>query len=168
MSKYLNHNYYHVNDEFYTPKKLVDIIKPYISKDKVIWCPFDTENSEFVKELSKTNKVIYSHIDNNQSFFEYEPTENYDIIVSNPPFSKKIEVFKRLYALNKPFAIIMPMSILNYNIINNFFIDKDMQLLIVDKKISFIKGRKGNMFNSSYFCRKLLPKDIIFTHIEKD
>lgn len=168
MSNYLNRHYYKEDDEFYTPKKLVDIIKPYIPTNAVIWCPFDTENSEFVKELSKQNKVIYSHISDNKDFFEYEPTEHYDIIVSNPPFSKKLEIFKRLYELNKPFAIIMSMSVLNYNSINNFFVDKDLQLLIVDKKISFIKGRRGNMFNSSYFCRQLLPKDIIFTHIEKD
>lgn len=36
------------NDELYTPRKLVDLILSYVSKSAVVWCPFDTEESEFV------------------------------------------------------------------------------------------------------------------------
>ena len=39
---------YNADDEYYTPKILVDIIIPFISKGAKIWCPFDTKNSEFV------------------------------------------------------------------------------------------------------------------------
>lgn len=38
-------------DEYYTPTYAVNVILPYISKFKHIWCPFDTEDSEFVKVL---------------------------------------------------------------------------------------------------------------------
>lgn len=40
------------NDECYTPRYVVEEILPYIPKDKTIWCPFDTEASEFVKVLT--------------------------------------------------------------------------------------------------------------------
>ena len=53
----------------------------------MIWCPFDKEESWFVKLISEKNKVIYSHIDNGQDFYNYEPTEHWDCIISNPPFS---------------------------------------------------------------------------------
>jgi hypothetical protein len=64
-----------INDECYTPEYAVKPILKYIPKDKIVWCPFDKKESEFVKLISKQNKVIYSHIENGQDFFSYEPEE---------------------------------------------------------------------------------------------
>lgn len=150
-------------DEKYTPEYAIKPIIKYIPKDYVIWCPFDTKESNFVKLLSKTHKVIYSHIDNAQDFFNYTPKEHFDIIVSNPPFSKKMEVLQRLYELDKPFAMLLGLPILNYHIVGDFFIDKHVQLLIVNKKVSF--DGNTSSFNNSYFCHKLLPQDIIFVDL---
>jgi hypothetical protein len=71
---------------------------------------------------------------------------------------------KRLYELDKPFAMIMGLPILNYQQVGNFFVDKDLQLLIVDKKVSF--DGNTSSFNTSYFCHKMLPKDLMFVHLE--
>ena len=61
------------------------------------------EYSNYVKVLSEEGfKVIHSHIDEGKNFFFYEPECEYDIIISNPPFSQKDNVLKRLYELNKP------------------------------------------------------------------
>lgn len=150
------------NDELYTPSILVYPIIKYIKPNNIIWCPFDTEESEFVLILKENGfKVIYSHIWNNKNFFNYLP-ENYDCIISNPPFSLKLKVLERLYELNKPFAILMGLPILNYQEIGNFFYiqNSDLQLLIFNKKVSF--DGKTSSFNNSYFCRNFLPKDIIF------
>ena len=49
------------NNEFYTPKQtVIDLIKKInLPKNKIIWCPFDKANSEFVIEFKKRNyKVI--------------------------------------------------------------------------------------------------------------
>lgn len=151
-------------DEYYTPKLLVKPLLQYLKPNSTIWCPFDEENSEYVIELSKHHKVIYSHIKNKKDFFEYEPKENYDIICSNAPYSKKLQVLERLYKLKKPFAVLLGLPILNYQVIGNFFLDKSLQLLIFDKKVSF-DGNTAS-FNSSYFCFNFLPKDLIFYHLE--
>ena len=37
------------NDEFYTPLYAVKPIFKYLKPKSVIWCPFDTEDSYFVK-----------------------------------------------------------------------------------------------------------------------
>jgi len=50
------------NDEAYTPAYGVEPILEYIPRGAVVWCPFDTIHSEFVKQVSDTNAVIYSHI----------------------------------------------------------------------------------------------------------
>ena len=68
------------NDECYTPLYGVTPILKYIPKDVIVWCPFDTSESYFVKEISKTNEVVSSHIWTGQDFFDYEPDE-WDVIV---------------------------------------------------------------------------------------
>ena len=75
------------NDECYTPAYGVRPILKYIPKDWVVWCPFDTKESEYVKLIrANGNKVIASHIANGQDFMVYEPEEHWDCIISNPPF----------------------------------------------------------------------------------
>lgn len=95
------------SDEYYTPQNAIEPILKYITKEKVVWCPFDLEHSNFVKMIKKHGcKVIHSHISEDKDFFNYEP-DNYDYIISNPPFSIKGEVFERLFSLNKKFAMLV-------------------------------------------------------------
>ena len=159
-----NDLHYKKRDEYYTPKILVEPLLEYISTDKVIWCPFDEANSEYVLTFKEHGyKVIHSHINEGKDFLTYYPDEHFDIIISNPPFTRKLDVLKRCYELNKPFALLLGLPILNYQIIGEFFVHNPLQLLIVDKKVSF----DGNTcsFNSSYFCYKFLPRDLIFHHL---
>lgn len=165
--KSLNRSMRNKNDERYTPPILVKPILKYIKPNSTIWCPFDTEYSEFVILLKESgHKVIYSHIATGKDFFEYEPNESYDYIISNPPFSKKLQVLDRLYKIGKPFAMLMNIECLNYQIVGEFFLHKSLQLLIVDKKVSF-DGNTAS-FNTSYFCYNMLPKDLIFEHLENN
>lgn len=163
--KCLNKSMSNKNDERYTPSILVQPIIKYLKPKSTIWCPFDTKTSELVLLLKENGfNVIYSHICLNQDFFNYEPNEDYDYIISNPPFTKKLEVLDKLYKLKKPFAMLLNIECLNYQNVGEFFLNKDLQLLIVDKKVSF--DGNTSSFNSSYFCYNLLPKDIIFEHLE--
>lgn len=166
MSNWLNKDSFNEKDEYYTPSILVEPILKYIKPNSTIWCPFDTSDSEFVILLTEAgHNVIYSHIWNGQDFFSYEP-EFYEYIISNPPFTRKLDVLDRLYKLDKPFAMILGLPILNYQEVGNFFLDKELQLLIVDKKVSF-DGNTAS-FNNSYFCHNFLPKDIIFLHLKNN
>lgn len=157
------------NDECYTPNYAVLPILKYLPKNAVIWCPFDTEKSEFVKEISKTHKVIFSHIDKGEDFYNYEPQQNWDVIVSNPPFTAKREIFKRALSFNKPFALIMSNTWLNDAAPNQIFRNRDLQLLMFNKRINFIKPNNESIgrptFSSSYFCCGFLPKQIIMEEI---
>ena len=159
------------SDEVYTPSYAIKPLLKYISKDKIIWCPFDTEDSEYVRLLKENgNKVIFSHIDNGQNFFEYEPEENYDLIISNPPFSIKDMIIKRLDELNKPYAILLPVPTLQGQ--KRFPYMKNCQALIFDKRINYFKNKetkeiqKGICFGSFYLCKNFLPKDLIFEELQ--
>jgi len=152
------------NDENMTPEYAVVPILKYLPKDKIVWCPFDTIDSEFVKQISKTNQVVFSHIFNGQDFFTYEPNE-WDIIISNPPFTNKRKIFERALSFDKPFALIMSNTWLNDSAPKQLFKDKELQLLMFDKRIDY-NGNKKITFSSSYFCYKLLPKQILMEELK--
>jgi hypothetical protein len=154
-------------DEAYTPAYGVKPILKYIPKNAVVWCPFDTIDSEFVKQISKQNEVVFTHIQYGQDFFTYEP-ERWDVIVSNPPFTKKRKFFERALSFNKPFALIMTNTWLNDSAPKQLFKDKDLQLLMFDKRMKFITDGRPNdkiTFSSSYYCWNFLPKQIIMEEL---
>lgn len=152
------------NDECYTPRYGVIPIIKYIPKNSVIWCPFDTKQSEFVKVLKENGfKVINSHIENGEDFYTFEP-EVWDIIVSNPPFTNKRKIFERCLSFNKPFALLMSNTWLNDSAPKQLFKDKDLQLLMFEQRIQF-NNLKKITFSSSYYCWNLLPKQIIMERL---
>ena len=153
------------NDECMTLPYAVEPIIKYIPKDAVVWCPFDKEDSEFVKQIrAKGNKVIYSHIDNGQDFFTYEPDEHWDCIVSNPPFNNKRKFFERALSFDKPFSLIMTNTWLNDSAPKKLFKNKDLQLLMFEERMKFLNNgviQNKITFSCSYYCYKFLPKQII-------
>ncbi|KAA5493014.1 tRNA (adenine-N(6)-)-methyltransferase [Bacteroides caccae] len=160
-SNYLKELYRNPTDEKNTPGYGVLPIIKYIPENKIIWCPFDTEHSEFVLKFKAAGfEVVYSHICKGQDFFEYEPPQ-WDVLVSNPPFSRKVDVFDRCLKFGKPFALLMSNYWLNNVAPCRLFLNTELELLMFDKRIQFGEG-KNVPFNSSYFCHRILPKPIIF------
>lgn len=157
------------NDECYTLMGGVLPILKYIPQNAVVWCPFDTEESNFVKLISKTNKVIHSHISEGKDFYTYEPNEHWDCIISNPPFTNKRKIFERALSFNKPFALIMSNTWLNDSAPKQLFKDKDLQLLMFEERMKFNNNGKIDnkiTFSSSYYCWNFLPKQIIMDSLK--
>lgn len=163
------------SDEVYTPAYAVKPIIKYIDRGNksfyTVWCPFDKEDSEFVKLIRAAgHKVIVSHIDNGENFFEYEPKEYYDYIISNPPFSIKDDILKRLFELKKPYAMLLPLPVLQGQ--KRFPYIKNCEALIFDKRINYYKDiekkeiQKGVSFASIYLCKDFLPESLIFEELE--
>lgn len=160
------------HDNMLTPYYGVDPIVKYIPKDKIIWCPFDKEYSAFYQTFIRGGwNVVKSHLDDGKDFFKYEP-EEWDIIVSNPPYSIKDTIIERVYKLNKPFALLLPLNSLQgrkrYKCFKN-----GVQLLSFDDRIGYHNAYsmdrtiESTPFASAYFCRNILPKDLIVEHLEK-
>ena len=162
-------NAFNVKDEYYTPKILVEILKPildkHIPKTNVILCPFDTEESEYVKCLKEWGyNVKFGNKTTGQDFFTHN-YGRYDIVISNPPFSRKKEIYQKLFSENKPFILLGNLMQINYQEIGNLFFKNkpSVQYIIPDKKVSF--NGKTSSFCSGYLSWNIIPKTE-YVHIE--
>lgn len=162
------------DDENYTFDYGVKILLPYIQhlKDKIIWCPFDKEWSAFCRVLSSNGfKVVYSHIDNGEDFFEGEPKE-WDIIISNPPYKNKRKFIERCFQLGKPFCLLLPITVLNDAVMNDvsYQYGKKMQLLIPTQRMEFYNFNRDinnrPSFKAAYFAWDIFNEDLIMLRKE--
>lgn len=160
-------------DEYYTPEYAVEPILEFIPKGLKIWCPFDTEHSNYVKLISKQNEVVFTHLDNGIDFFKYEP-ENYDMIISNPPYSLKNEVFEKLFEYGKPFAMLVGVvGIFESQRRFKMFRDNPFEVMYLNKRVAFYEDhfdQKPSLnppFSSVYICSNMLPEKIMFREINK-
>lgn len=164
------------NDNGLTPAYAVIPLLKYIraKKYKKILCPFDTPDSNYVKIMRENGLTVRSrHISEGKDFFDIYRTDC-DLIVSNPPFSLKDSILKRLYFLNKPFAMLLPIPALQSTKRVPLFIKYGLQLLVFDRRICFYnpedpgKLLKGVAFATGYFCKDLLPRDLVFETIKEE
>lgn len=170
---YLTSNRTESGDEIYTPFYAVEPLFEFVPKGKTIWCPFDEEWSAFCQLFTERNyKVIRSSLTGGQDFFTYEPEDSWDILISNPPFSKKDKVLKRAFDLGKPFALLLPVNSIQgkkrFDIFQN-----QIQILAFDSRVDYHNSShmreyiKGNSFGSAYFCKDLLPTKLEMRKLEK-
>lgn len=165
------------NDNFYTPPYAIYPILKYLKEGSIVWCPFDTEESNFVKILrEKGFKVIGTHIDNGIDFFVHcdSNKDKCDYIISNPPYSRKGDVLKKLFEIGIPFAMLVGVVGL-FESKNRFsmFKENEFEIMYFNKRIAYFKDYKEQKpslnppFSSVYVCKGVLPKQIVFEEIIK-
>lgn len=161
------------NDEFYTPKYAVKPILKYIEPSSKIWCPFDTEDSWFVKVLRSEGHIVEcTHIVNGEDFFEIE--RECDYIISNPPYSKKAEVLERLFEMKKPFAMLLGVvGLFESQKRFHIFKNNEFEIMYMNLRVAYFKDMveqkpsKNPPFSSVYVTHKMLPEKIVFEVIDK-
>lgn len=152
--------YQNRSDEYHTPAYAVELLLSYIPNNiKTIWCPCDTEESKFVKVLRNNGyNVISSHINSGNDFLEYEPEENYDAIITNPPFSIKNKIIERCIKLNKPFALLLSATCLqSKSLIEILSKCNDFNFIMINERIRYTDERPS--FPSWYFTNNFLKSN---------
>ena len=156
------------HDDYMTPKSAWDSIKEFIPEEyKVIYEPFygDGKSGIILKELMARKTIIHENVD----FYEYSTKYNYDMILSNPPFSDAKKIMPKMLEIDKPFILLMPSSKINTSYFRAWK-EKGIQIIIPRKRISFIKMKDGEYvesiganFDCFYYCYKMnLEKDILW------
>ena len=154
-------------DEYYTPTKVWDDIKQYISSDKVIFEAFYGEGHTFNYFKDNGYNVIGKK---GLDFFSDEGMsmlKKCDCVISNPPYSKKYKILKTLVENDVPFILTMPLSAINTLAFLNAFDNKmdDVSIIMPRGRIKYIyKGSIANSpsFESCYVSYKMLKEKLIF------
>ena len=158
------------SDNFYTPEYAINPLLTYINPSWRIWeCCAGTGNIvKFFKDrgMNIFGTDILSGVDflgENDGYME-----TYDCIITNPPFSLKDKFLKRCYEINKPFAMLLPLTALEGKFRQSLYKKHGIQVILFNRRINYQGHQNKNScwFASAWFCYKLnLPKDLNFVEI---
>jgi hypothetical protein len=143
-------------DEIYTPDYALDSLIPYIKKEWIIW-----ENAWGTGLLAKHLTLRGYKVKKDSG----------DVIITNPPYSKKEEFLKMGFESGKPFAYLLPLTALEGKKRGDLYRKYGIQLIIPNGRINFITPKKGksSWFATAWFCHGLnLPKDLMFVDLKKE
>ena len=162
-------------DERFTPYYAVEPLLEFLPPTDTgitIWCPFDESWSAYVQTFRANGyNVVFGSLATGQDFFTSQPA-HWDIMISNPPFSKKDAVLKRACQLGIPFALLLPANSIQGKSRFEIF-QNNIQLLCFDSRIGFHDEthmnapQEGSSFGSAYFCRDFLPSKLELRMLNK-
>lgn len=160
------------NDEYYTPSYAIYPILKHLKPNSTVWCPFDKECSNYVKVFKENGfNVIYGHIETGEDFFDVD-IPKCDYIISNPPYSLKGEVFKRLYETGIPFAMLINFQgIFDHRERFEMFKNNRVEILWLSPRVNYTKPNEyktsGVPFQSGYLCSNIFNEKLNFDSLDK-
>ena len=163
MINYINKEKY---DELYTPEEAIYPILKYLDKSKVYWECTDFGESNITKVLREngfkavnTSKVEIDFLKDDIDFY-------FDVIITNPPYSLKNEFIKKCYEYDKPFLLLLPLTALEGKERNELYKKYGIEIIVLNKRINFMKNKNNVWFNTSWFCRGICDKQLNFEKVE--
>lgn len=133
-----------------TPAYALDPLYEYLKPDWVIWEPAAGECNLVNALRSRGYQVFAGDIFNGQNFFEYRPG-HFDMILTNPPFSVKVEWLARCYELDKPFALLLPVEVLGVYSVQRLFKRFGIEILLLNRRVDFATVNTSFAKSSSWF-----------------
>lgn len=99
------------NNSYATPDAVMDVIAPYLAPFPRVWEPC-VGLGHIRRYLEAKGHAVHGTDITMGAEFDVHvhalPPTEYDIIVTNPPYTGKSKFFGRMFELDKPFAIIVP------------------------------------------------------------
>lgn len=158
-------------DACQTPPEAVKLITPQLYKRWNIWEPAKGEEGLLMQGLIAEGfyNVEGSDILTGQNFFDWEPGQ-WDVIVTNPPYSIKYEWMQRCYELGKPWALLLPVETLGAQAAQELFhVYGAPGVIFPYGRINFKMPNQGwngsgAQFPVAWFCHKLtMPSTMYFS-----
>lgn len=152
------------NDELYTPREAILPILKYLDKSKMYQECTDFGGSNITKVLREYGFKVINTNKVELDFLLDEPLEC-DVIITNPPYSIKDKFIKRCYEIGKPFMLLLPLTALEGKERNRLYKQYGIELIILNKRINFMKEKNNVWFNTSWFCRGVTDKQLNFEEV---
>ena len=157
-------------DECYTPENAIYPLLPFIKCYKTI-CDCAFGSGMLAHHFNKFGFNVVGIEGYNFLSKDSEKIADFDIIITNPPYSLKDKFLERVFEIRKPFAFLLPLTTLEGIKRSKMFRDKNIQLIIPNRRINFANpcGRKNKSscwFATCWFCWKMdLPKQLNFVEL---
>jgi hypothetical protein len=163
-------------DNFQTPASALDPLFPYLRKDWTIWEPACGKGNLVRGLMEARRSVVGTDILTGTDFLSCKPPP-FDMILSNPPFSKKHQFLARCYEFQKPFALLLPATVFDSQERRRLFHQRGVQIILPNGRINFEtpnhearekEGKKSSAwFYSIWVTWGLdLPSQLVFTGFE--
>ena len=168
------------SDRYRTPAEYVDQIAPFLPRDCVMWEPFDTPQHAISTRLH----VLRPDITFVQHGLEYDGRDAFTdlssgsssrpmeatVIVSNPPFSEKDRLLELLYAQSLPWAMLMPLHVLEGKRTRMpLFREHGVEVLILSRRgylhPDTCEQLPSSRAGSCWLCKGILPSSLMFEHV---
>lgn len=88
------------------------------------------------------HSVIESDLLTGQNFFTWQP-EQWDCLITNPPYSIKYAWLKRCYELGKPFALLVPVETIGAGQAQRLFRRYGVELTLLNRRVNFKMPHRG-------------------------
>lgn len=123
-------------DRCQTPKYALDPLLLYIPKNFTIW-ESACGDGNLVRGLTDSGyKVIATDILTGQNFFRWQPPQ-WDIQLTNCPYSVKLEWLEHSYILGKPFALLLPVELLGVGKAQRMFERFGIEIVLLSGRVNF-------------------------------
>lgn len=99
-----------------------------------------------------------------KAMINYIQSEKFDDLYT----PSKDEFIKKCYEWNKPFCLLLPITALEGKARGKLFKQNGIEVLVFDGRVEFLSNKKGNWFNTSWFCHNVLPEKLIFEELRKE
>ena len=145
------------DDDYETPKEVLESITHLIDKDMVIYDPFYCRG----EVVDAWAKLGYKCINEKKDAFNREHPD-YDIMISNIPFSMKPKCVELALELEKPFMLLMTIDSMGSVWIKKHW-DK-LNFIIPTGRYSFLKNGEmgsGAWFDTMWVCYNIGVEDKI-------
>jgi len=137
-----------VHDDYYTPEYAWKNIDHLIPPATIVWeaCMLNAVKSKSPQYLQSLSNVSHVYYDTQLDMLK-EEHGNYDMIITNIPFSTELKknILRRLVEIDKPFIIIMNGMNMFSKYMRDIFKDKlkDLQVINPCNKIQYDKLENG-------------------------
>ena len=159
-------------DDFQTPPEALEPLYPYLKKEWCVWeCAAGKGN--LARRLKDEGHIVIASdilVDASagiilRDFLKWSP-DNFDCIITNPPYSLKQQFLERCYELGKPFALLMPLTALETMKRQKLYRDYGVEIILMPKRINFETpsgNGKSSWFATAWFTNGLkIGKELNF------
>lgn len=163
-------------DDFQTPPYALKPLLPYIPKEWIVWEPA-CGHGYLVDELERLGyRVLATELHAEPSMdFLTDPLSGvfYDVIITNPPYSIKQQFLARCYELEKPFALLLPLTTFETGKRQKLFRDNGLEVIFMDKRVNFETPNKveksSAWFATAWFTWGLnIGQAMTFAELERE